>query len=954
MIVSHPPRQDDEMSNNTHAQAGPSSVVPSRPVSLLGLGISKPKESQEHWDDDFLFQVSSTSPNHQNGSQNQRSRGKSPVPSFNEAGWMDTDVEDGPATGANTEDERASSGDEDDDEGEGGASGSARKRAKKDWQGFSMEGIVSQSSSSLPPSSSSPHHLLDSSTSSQPPRVPEPPLRQASFGSPSRTSSNSNLRPPLPSPGTSYESERSFVHPSRHSYAPQPFPSPTGNEFSSSPTQTHRSDSQSIAHLAGNTYSLQETYDDTPRSGRTRRRLRKRSRVGEEPLGDGSSEDDEGRDVACGGRDTADEGQKDSSMSSSPRQLIARGMSSIQKRLSYTSKPRLPSETPSPSRSPRKPEKTPSTEHTRPRRISIPLRYTPTNNQSDASPSTSNATPPLNGSPSGGSPYQRPASAVMGFHLPTRSNSGLSSPKIKPKPSSILMPPPPVPSVASRSRPTSVRQVTPLNHPSSSSNTNLNASSSTSTTAPGPSFPSEPFKLDKPKGIRRLSSLGRKSHRTASSVSSIPTKHSPTIAATPLPTLMASPRTSEVSTMPVAFESDLVRSSSTPSVRGVTRRNSLSDLRIPSRVASAQKALRERVGVVREFALKVEDLKSLQISYITLRESLVASFTSRASPPPPLLSQPSYSSSQPSFSIRRQSIDQFRSDQGAQALREIELQYSPWWEMAEVLVELGGGSLVDQETRDSNRLSEAGSSYSARERAVTLAGGLDVPMPSTPNGLNSSSTELSTSPLLAGVGPPQASPERWRASTGRSDLSRRQLEVLRTMLETPAPSTLPSLPSGLPPHSATATSTSRNRSYPHGACSSITLPSSSDYNQPSGSFPSSRTLVEDGSKSKSSSGRRVSRAGVKGIKDFLRSLRLGGDMPAGEGGEDVGMGDGKRSVSDPQRGNLLDDPVSLPSSGSEEGARRGIERGVVLAVAAAVELLEEEEEEEEEPNPKPP
>jgi len=58
--------------------------------------------------------------------------------------------------------------------------------------------------------------------------------------------------------------------------------------------------------------------------------------------------------------------------------------------------------------------------------------------------------------------------------------------------------------------------------------------------------------------------------------------------------------------MPVAFESDLVRSSSTPSVRGVTRRNSLSDLRIPSRVASAQKALREKVGVVREFALKVE------------------------------------------------------------------------------------------------------------------------------------------------------------------------------------------------------------------------------------------------------------------------------------------------------------------------------------------------------------
>lgn len=34
--------------------------------------------------------------------------------------------------------------------------------------------------------------------------------------------------------------------------------------------------------------------------------------------------------------------------------------------------------------------------------------------------------------------------------------------------------------------------------------------------------------------------------------------------------------------------------------------SSTSDLRIPSRVASAQKALRERVGVVREFSKKVE------------------------------------------------------------------------------------------------------------------------------------------------------------------------------------------------------------------------------------------------------------------------------------------------------------------------------------------------------------
>lgn len=115
------------------------------------------------------------------------------------------------------------------------------------------------------------------------------------------------------------------------------------------------------------------------------------------------------------------------------------------------------------------------------------------------------------------------------------------------------------------------------------------------------------------------------------------------------------------------------------------------------------------------------------------------------------------------------------------------------------------------------------------------------------------------------------------------------------MLETPA------VPIPSPPTSSSGlalSSTVRSKPYPIGARSSLTLPSSIDssYPLPSSSSPSSRTLADDATKGKSS-GRRVSRAGVKGIKDFLRSLRLGGDMP--EDGDDLGMGDGKRSVSDP-------------------------------------------------------
>lgn len=253
------------------------------------------------------------------------------------------------------------------------------------------------------------------------------------------------------------------------------------------------------------------------------------------------------------------------------------------------------------------------------------------------------------------------------------------------------------------------------------------------------------------------------------------------------------------------------------------------------------------------------------------------------------------SSSRPSFSICRESIDHFRSNQNAQALREIELSYSPWWEMAEVLVELGGGTVVDQETKEAHRISEAGSTYSARERAITMAGGIEPP--STSNGRITPSEQLSA-PLLSGggthAGPPQASPERWRASTGRSDLSKRQLDVLRGMLTTPAsPTPLPPLPQ-IP----------RNgKPYPNIAGrSGVNLPSSAtevSFCQPSGSYPSSRTLNADEQDKKSKlSARRASRAGVKGIKDFLRSLRLGGDMPPDD--EDMTMGsDGKRSVSDP-------------------------------------------------------
>lgn len=505
-----------------------------------------------------------------------------------------------------------------DDEVDMSRSPSARKKAKKDWHDFDdddddmggMDGILTPQSKA--------------------PRAPSPPPQRPASRTPtSRQQNDGEIISGLP-PSTSYDStlsEQAFVQPERHSYynAPHPFPSPsaTATDFMpSSPTQTYLSDAQRQSSV----HTLEESYNDvTPKSARTRRRLRKRSRAGENPLGDGSSDEDDEFDGTPGRRserESPDEGRGVGG-ATSPRQFLARGMNSIQKRLSSTSRPRPPSETPPPpSQSPRKLHKSPSIEQQRPRRISIPLRESvnPDNSADDSTvTTTSNASPHLARSPSGGSPFQRAGSAVMGFHLPSRSNSALSSPKVKPKvivkqPSSVLMPPPPIPDPTMRQRPrsvvqTSARQVTPVQHP------NNPPMSDVSQLSHGSPVPVD-LKLIKPTGLRRLSSLGRKSHRATASVSSIPTNKTspPSRSNTPLPTLAASPLISESATMAAPYSTDIVRSTSSPSVHGPTRRNSLSDLRIPSRVASAQKALRERVGVVREFALKVEgELHSLAI-----------------------------------------------------------------------------------------------------------------------------------------------------------------------------------------------------------------------------------------------------------------------------------------------------------------------------------------------------
>lgn len=240
-----------------------------------------------------------------------------------------------------------------------------------------------------------------------------------------------------------------------------------------------------------------------------------------------------------------------------------------------------------------------------------------------------------------------------------------------------------------------------------------------------------------------------------------------------------------------------------PSTAPVTRRNSLGDLKIPAHVAQAQVGLRRDLGLVKEFAQSVDELKSLQTNYQALVTKL-----------DPLLAQspssgPSSLPSIPVFHTRERSksnANHFTSEYYV-----INSKYRIAWECADILVDLGTGA--------------PSTSVSAPAIATAMTTRKDEPPPS--------------------LAPPMASPtSAWRASTGRHDLSQRQLQLLQEMLASPEshhPTTI-------------------NREWRWGD-STITLPSQSE--------ESSNRAPEDDATKK----RRGSRLGLGGLRDVLKALK---------------------------------------------------------------------------------
>ncbi|WVN85382.1 uncharacterized protein L203_100527 [Cryptococcus depauperatus CBS 7841] len=200
------------------------------------------------------------------------------------------------------------------------------------------------------------------------------------------------------------------------------------------------------------------------------------------------------------------------------------------------------------------------------------------------------------------------------------------------------------------------------------------------------------------------------------------------------------------------------------------RRQSWNDFVIPRNVMEKQKDLKEGISAVRQFAGGLDTLKNLVSIHSELCNHI-------------------YSAGSVNQTLKFDAL---------------EAEFAQWWEMAVVLIEVGstgkdGGFVASVESPK-------------RERRVTLATEearsagevLKQVVPPSPSSsylllpssfattlqIISSTRKISLpdpegSPSLNG--PPRASPppEQWRASTGRQDLSRRQLEVLKTMLKTP-------------------------------------------------------------------------------------------------------------------------------------------------------------------------
>ncbi|KAF8594620.1 hypothetical protein BDV93DRAFT_549169 [Ceratobasidium sp. AG-I] len=341
---------------------------------------------------------------------------------------------------------------------------------------------------------------------------------------------------------------------------------------------------------------------------------------------------------------------------------------------------------------------------------------------------------------------------------------------------------------------------------------------------------------------------------------------------------------------PIGQASSLGRAATQPggpldASASVLRRNSLSDLKIPARISRAQSGLKSNLGMVREFAGSIEQIRNLQALYRNLLADLKYAIEN-GEPLSPVLFPPATRGSATSATLVR--VPSRDIGRVANRLNTIDDRYGLWWECADVLVELGGGGSSGGGGSNARNTGTTNSTTSGdkvapptepgqdtkvvngRERAITLAGNQSAPTVE-----------------------PTGKKEQWDKERG--ELSPRQLQILREMLSTPNPSALHVPLPVSTPAAAPGKSVYLNALHPGGTASAITLPSSSasSHVHGLGQGPSSRSVVKLPARKASHASqaattgpgkiRRASRAGITGIRDLLKHLNLKKPSSTGNG-----------------------------------------------------------------------
>ncbi|WVR05938.1 hypothetical protein IAU60_002964 [Kwoniella sp. DSM 27419] len=314
-------------------------------------------------------------------------------------------------------------------------------------------------------------------------------------------------------------------------------------------------------------------------------------------------------------------------------------------------------------------------------------------------------------------------------------------------------------------------------------------------------------------------------------------------------------------------------------VQSQRRRQSWNEFVIPREVMAKQKGLKENIGAVKKFASGVASLRSLLRIHEEMRIRVAASGT-------------------PANAARFSDLDR---------------EFAQWLEMAVVLIEVGStGS--DPSTQPSysspprtRRVTMA--SEEARLASAAMSKALSAPGGPKPQ-IDLSSWRKASLPDPEELdppispGPPRAEwPDHSRASTGRQDLSKRQLEVLRSMLRTPVSSppdlARPPMPGRtVSTLSASSTASSLLRASPNKddelqyATGQLSLAMQRGSPGDSGSVGTPEAITNSASAIAFAvtptapmprvKERRASKAGLAGLKEFLRSLKRDRSIPVVE------------------------------------------------------------------------